>query len=832
MKRKTLYLSTAFTLSILAASIQAASDTIDVTFTSPIIVGETDRATGRVENVSPEAKRLGVSSIRLLGEVKAEQQQGENRMQVRWTDVSVDNAAGESVSGTLERPLESRFRTQAPAVRPGNTVKARGDVSQLNETLQNILTAKDGQEGAGKESAPRTASTDGKQAEGKETDRISRKSTGGGGFGSGGYGNDPDNYYAAAQLTPANEACAPLVDKAAGTVTPQTKRVVMDPDGNVIADGGCVPSGTAASIQTDYQSCPVHIDHEQMRAYRTYRKFALVDGKSMEVQGCTVDFEQEIERKRDYAACTVMIPEMQAGKPVYPSYRWVGMDRDKGKEFLISDCVRDTDVEYQLESITASCPDYVNTRQDGRIYPQEKLVYRDHNGVEHLAVNCRRVENHPGFAVIETHEGCDSAELKNAAGKILIRPKTRLVYYDADGVQRQARACEPSAETAEVRYRVTGWKHGNGYSELMAEQIYTFDGIEWYWKGSSPSVFARVNHDYTTAGCSAAVEDLDAHVTKQTSRALLDVRSETFDPVRDQLNIDENGFVQAKGCSDAQFASTPHILVGWSDWRVTASRLVKEEIGRLELGDSCSVTWSNDTTHPFKLEYHTSDDDWGRITKVIFDPSPIVAKWSHSLTIPNRQLKVSDLPSGIQVSGVKKCQSVGGGYSCSNRGHTADHPWRLNNASRDVLSDGEFGAVCTTYKGSISKAMDADFVFTFSLPACGKSVQQDGCAMVHSFSNKLNHKIEWQRSTMSVDTGLPFTWANPESPWKMDKGCVARENPAPGDSTLICSGYSQTRERVRLWKKPIIAQNGSITGWEQYEDLGMVDRQVGYLVNE
>lgn len=829
MKRKTLYLSTAFTLSILAASIQAASDTIDVTFTSPVIVGETDRATGRVENVSPEAKRLGVSSIRLLGEVKAEQQQGENRMQVRWTDVSVDNAAGESVSGTLERPLESRFRTQAPAVRPGNTVKARGDVSQLNETLQNILTAKDGQEGAGKESAPRTASTDGKQAEGKETDRISRKSTGGGGFGSGGYGNDPDNYYAAAQLTPANEACAPLVDKAAGTVTPQTKRVVMDPDGNVIADGGCVPSGTAASIQTDYQSCPVHIDHEQMRAYRTYRKFALVDGKSMEVQGCTVDFEQEIERKRDYAACTVMIPEMQAGKPVYPSYRWVGMDRDKGKEFLISDCVRDTDVEYQLESITASCPDYVNTRQDGRIYPQEKLVYRDHNGVEHLAVNCRRVENHPGFAVIETHEGCDSAELKNAAGKILIRPKTRLVYYDADGVQRQARACEPSAETAEVRYRVTGWKHGNGYSELMAEQIYTFDGIEWYWKGSSPSVFARVNHDYTTAGCSAAVEDLDAHVTKQTSRALLDVRSETFDPVRDQLNVDENGFVQAKGCSDAQFASTPHILVGWSDWRVTASKLVKEELGRLELGDSCAVTWSNDTTHQAKIEYtDVENGETPIIRHWTLNNLPINVKWKKTVTIPLRELKVSDFPSGVMFTG-----------SISPKEHYKYHPfvnyskahnYSINNAVRTIFTDGELTSACQTYRGSISKPVSPAFTLT-NPPTCVGG-RYEGCSRDVSFTGNLLHTISWVRSTIPVDTGTPFTWANPESPWKMDTGCVARENPAPGDSTLICSGYSQTRERVRLWKKPIIAQNGSITGWEQYEDLGMVDRQVGYLVNE
>lgn len=811
-------------LSILAASINAAAngETVEIIFTAPLVVGETDRAAGRIDNLSPDAKRLGINGIRVSGEVKLEKQnQAESRLQVKWTDVSVDNEAGESVSGTLEKPLESRFRTQAPAVRPGNQVKARGDMASLNKALEGILQAKaDGANGN-----PEGRAGADKEADKDPADRVSR--TGGGNSGNN-LGSDPDEYVTGAQITPSNEVCSPAIDLTAGTVTPQTKRVILDNDGNVVAEGGCVPSGTAASIQTDYLGCPIHIDHDEMKAYRTYRKYALVDGKSMEVQGCTVDLQKEIERKRDYAKCSVMIPEMEVGKPVYPAYRWVGLDRDAGKEFLISDCVRDT-VQFPLQAVTASCPDYVDSRQAGRIFPQEKLVYRDQDGVEHVAVNCRKVEDHPGFAVVETHEGCDSAQLENAAGKLLIRPKTRMIYYDADGVQRQARACEPSALTTEVNHQVTGWSHNDNYSELKTVQTYNFQGIEWYWKDSKPTTFARVDHTLTTDGCDGTKEDYNTHITMQSTRALLDVRDKKFDIVRSQLNTDQNGFVEAQACNDKAPNNIPHISDGWSDWRVVSSREVREEIGRLELDPQCTVTWSNSSSHPVFIRYElleTLGD--GSVDYYTYYNAAVASNWNHSFQVSNRAPLVTDLPSGQ----VTQATLVGANHALYKRSF-ADRVITFENSRRSVWQNGELAGVCQSYRGQVTKTIAPNATLS------GKDMGNNDCNQSNYYctrtftvSNNLNHVISWVRATRNTDTGLPFTWAHSESPWRSDNGCANRANPVPGDTTQICTGISQTRERYRVWKRPIVDQTGKVTSWERYEDNSQIDRQVSYLVNK
>lgn len=798
---------------------------VEITLSAPVVVGETDQARGTLVNMSPEAQRLGISSIRLSGAIKAEQQgSGESRLQINWSEVSIDNQAGESVSGTLDKPLESRFRTTAPAVRAGNQVRARGDMTSLNSALETLLTAKAANGGEGDKG--RTGAKDKTE---KTEDRTARAGRGAAGAGGNFSAEDPDSYNLGTNVSATQDVCAPAIDLKAGTVTPMTKRVVLDANGEPIAEGACAPSGTTAQIETDYQSCPIQIDNAKMTAFRSFRKYAVVDGKQMEVQGCKVDEAQELERVQDFASCGVIIPEMVAGGAVYPAYRWLAKDRKAGKDLIVSDCLRDLTNPYSLEAQTASCPDYVGTRQDGKIYPQEKLVYRDSNGVEQVAVSCRKVEGHPGFAVTETHEGCSGIQLENAAGKTLMRPATRHIYYDTDGVYREVRGCEPTAEITEIKHKVVGWKHGASSSELQTNLVYNFNGIDWYWKGSTPSVFAKVNHVQTTENCAGAFEDLDAHVTRQSTRSLIDVNGSAFDSVRSQLNIDKNGFVEAKACTDQVTSTIPHILTGWTDWRVTASRLVKEEVGRLELGDSCSVTWSNDTSHPFHLyyqEYNEFNDDpldpngggW------LFNNNPIAVKWTKTINISNRALKVSDLPSGIMVTG-----TVSPIKHDQYRFYSKVHQYNINNSARTEFTDSELTATCQTYKGSISKPTNAGFSLV-NAPSCTGNDYM-GCYRDLKFSGSLQPKISWERSTINVDTGTPFTWANPISPWKIDTGCVARTNPAPGDTSQICSGTSQTRERARVWKKPVINSSGTVTGWTEYEDLGTIDRQVSYLVN-
>lgn len=818
MSKTLRYIGSTLALTMLAVSINAAAsgETVDIIFTAPLVIGETDRASGRIDNLSPDAKRLGINGIRVSGEVKLEKQnQAESRLQVRWTDVSVDNEAGDSVSGTLEKPLESRFRTQAGAIRPGNQVKARGDMAGLNKALESIMQAQADSSSAGGENRQGE-----KDAEKEAADRVSRTASGGN---QGSMGSDPDQYMNGAQLTPTNDACSPAIDGTAGTVTPQTKRVVLDGEGNVVAEGGCVPSGTAASIQTDYLGCPIHIDHQEMKAYRTYRKYALVDGKSMEIQGCTVDLQKEIERKRDYAKCSVMIPEMEVGKSVYPAYRWVGLDRDAGKEFIISDCIPD-DVKWPLASVTASCPDYVDSRQAGRIYPQEKLVYRDQDGVEHVAVNCRKVEEHPGFAVVETHEGCDSAQLENAAGKILVRPKTRLIYYDADGVQRQARACEPSALTTEVNHQVTGWTHSDNYSELKTVQTYKFQGIDWYWKDSKPTTFARVDHTLTTDGCSGTKEDFNSHITMQSTRAILDVRDAKFDVVRNQLNADSLGFVEGRACNDKAPNNIPHISNGWSEWRVVSSREVREEMGRSELAPLCTVKWSNSTSHAINIRYVVYDSlGDGSVENIQYFNGSKTAAWNHTVQVNNRAPVVSDLPS----SQVYKSTLPASGYYASR-------DIIFENSRRGVWQDGELASACQSYRGQITKSITPNATLTGSDLGNGKNCSNSysGCERTFTVSNNLNHVISWERQTLNTDTGLPFTWAHPESPWNSSNGCADRANPVPGDTTQMCNAISQTRERYRVWKRPILDQTGKVSSWELYEDDSQIDRQVSYLINK
>src|SRR5690625_1407542 len=164
------------------------------------------------------------------------------------------------------------------------------------------------------------------------------------------------------------------------------------------------------------------------------------------------------------------------------------------------------------------------------------------------------------------------------SGRTVVRPMKRLIYYDEDNFLETARGCQPTVEEAEVRHQVVGWEHKNGYSELMTEQVYDFQGDSWYWENGRPSVFHRANHVYRTDGCAGVQHDHDAHISFQETRAVIDVSGSEFDAVRNQLDgIESDGVVEAYSCNSDNPLTVPHIKAGWSDWEVISSEAVTVE---------------------------------------------------------------------------------------------------------------------------------------------------------------------------------------------------------------------------------------------------------------
>jgi hypothetical protein len=395
------------------------------------ITVEVERVEGelqaKITSLSEEAENLGLSNLKLKGVVHKEPaDQGKEKAYITWSDVALDETRQ-----SIEKPYTSKLLISGD-IKEGMKFKAEGDPQTLiqawqrlqerEETLTGIRGAVASANGTQDRYGEDVAVDGGSAATGQLNSESPEIESAGPSFD---VTKDPI-------ILTTSEGCEIKVDLDQMIAIVQQK--TLEDGKEVIA---CSDSFTRYPITSEYSSCSVLIDIENLKAYEQ-KTLGYIDPETagrIEVQGCTADEERFVAINETDEGCTDYVGESTVTKQTRLYYEL------KGIQTTVQECSR-TDTTYDIIKSTASC----SIRHDfdgGKSYQQYRQTYVK-DGVTIEIASCQDNAD-VTFAHQVTRETCSPL----VEGDSVIFQERK--YITVDGKRQYINECAPNAEkTAEV----------------------------------------------------------------------------------------------------------------------------------------------------------------------------------------------------------------------------------------------------------------------------------------------------------------------------------------------------------------------------------------------
>jgi len=362
----------------------AENDSIKIVIQSPIAIGKTKVALGKIISLSSKAIQVGYDEIDLKGSIRYKRLPNKRtRVKINWSSLKQTSGTTQS-SYPLRSSLISQFVIDEKRLDAGVELSAKGDLEMLARSLDEALSSKafannnsgsdqsedtsNATKTAQKINTPTSASVGGYPS--------AQNPSGGGTSGSG------------AKLSITSwEACKPRIDKAGGTVYEQAQKVTTLETGEETGRDSCIDKGTTAPIVKSYATCGTLEDLSNGFVYKKYDETATLNNTVVSVTSCTTDFNAKFAVKNDYSVCSVRHDFVNGISIQQEQFYYID---DKSARVDVGDCV-DSSVQYTQYLTLNTCTATVD-EVNGFVFPQKRIAYQDTSGTINYATSCAPVE--------------------------------------------------------------------------------------------------------------------------------------------------------------------------------------------------------------------------------------------------------------------------------------------------------------------------------------------------------------------------------------------------------------------------------------------------------
>lgn len=359
-----------------------------------------DRLKEVVMRGTMQIKELEATSDPDTGKKGDTQRSGE----VSWTSV-MDPATGRLA--TIRSPLVSSFRTTGDNIAPPTTINAQGDVAGLAEAVEllygenasslSTLSAEEAaaEEGGAIEDGATTGVNDMMRANSGDESGRGAASTSGAGlpqsetdFSMAKTSTETEAVEAVPVFGTTTEGCPARVDLSNNTVVIQSKLTE-----NGSASGVCSDTSERFPLQKTYTACLDAVDRDAGKAFATFRRY------------------------------------------------WV--DTGGSSQYVDAECLRDTELSFDLVEDATGCSVSVNTGTMTAT-PLTQLTYRNRTGNVVVVDTCTVSATAAVIAITETSSSCS---MRHDFGAEVSYNQTRLKYLRDDGVEVSVQSCADDGNT-------------------------------------------------------------------------------------------------------------------------------------------------------------------------------------------------------------------------------------------------------------------------------------------------------------------------------------------------------------------------------------------------
>jgi len=345
----------------------------------------------------PEAVKIGMAEAQLKGQLNQQVlEDGTTRMSINWHSLCLPTNDSMLIE-TLDTPLTSQFRTDGERVEPGTVVTAVGDLDSL---IEKFLLLK---ERANADKTPKHLvekeeenEDDNNGLAGGDTSTPNTSSSFKPGEFNTEIADDPAEF--AEKTTSTWESCDPRISLDDKKVYLQHKQVTVNDSGDIVATGECIDTGETVDIVKEYgEPCNVVYDFDARKAYEQYREYAVVKGETIDITGCSNDFEKSFDIFSEVSDCGVR-HDFTAGV----SYEQVKLyyTDNEGSKTQITNCI-DSGKSYAHFLTDLTCSPYIDETA-GKVFEYYRTAYRLDDGSIEYASECR-VQEGDGFDLQEAY---------------------------------------------------------------------------------------------------------------------------------------------------------------------------------------------------------------------------------------------------------------------------------------------------------------------------------------------------------------------------------------------------------------------------------------------
>lgn len=386
----------------------------------------------------PEALQMGLGEAVLIGNTDYQvQSDGSTRVNTRWHSITMGSNV--AVTQPLQAPLSSQFRSSDKQVPPNTQVNIRGDLDLLAEDFLKLKAklGKDSPRDIQRQTNNNNTTTEaGRNA--NELAPSSGTSSGGNGYSNSPYSlNSANDKVKADLITTQWQDCQPRIDRTAGKVFAQARKLDVTESGRLMSTGNCEDRGSTAAIARTYDGdCKPVIDVENRKVYHQYIENAKLDGKTVDVAACTADFTKFDAVKATNENCGYR-HDFTAGRSVLQE-RLFYNDLD-GKVIEVRSCNDSTQAFAQFTTQNTCTPtvDAVNKQ----VFINQRVAFTDGNGAEQYATDCKP-DGNPAIAISEAF--CDPKYEHDFVNHVSYY-RTRAYYVDQKGNTVYVSQCGRSA---------------------------------------------------------------------------------------------------------------------------------------------------------------------------------------------------------------------------------------------------------------------------------------------------------------------------------------------------------------------------------------------------
>ncbi len=413
-------------LAIAASGITQAADSITQgKLITQLSVPTSRDARAQFAGLRPEALQMGLGEAVLISSTDYQAQpDGSQRVTARWHSI----AAGSNMAVTqpLQSPLSSQFRTSDKQVAPGTTINIRGDLDLLAEDFLKLKArlGKDSPRDVQK-TTNNTTSTD----SARNANELASSGTSGGGTGN--YSNAPysttnsNNDVKTDMVTTQWQDCQPRIDRTTGKVFQQARKLEVTESGRLMSTGSCEDHGSTATIERTYDGdCQPVIDVDNRKVYHQFIEWAKLNGTTVDVSACTVDFAKFDTVKATTENCGYR-HDFTAGRSIQQERLFY--NDLAGKVVEVRSCGDSTQAFAQYTT-TTTCPPSVDTINK-QVFINQRVAFMDGNGAEQYASDCKP-DGNPSLPISEAF--CDPKYEHDFVNNVSYY-RTRAYYVDQKG---------------------------------------------------------------------------------------------------------------------------------------------------------------------------------------------------------------------------------------------------------------------------------------------------------------------------------------------------------------------------------------------------------------